>query len=73
MDVEAQFVRMTTGLVRIYQRTAPNWVRRQCLYSPCCSDYMILSLQKYGLFRGGTKGLLRILRCRRPYGGSDWP
>lgn len=30
---------------------------------PTCSEYMELSIEKYGVFKGAGKGLLRITRC----------
>jgi hypothetical protein len=45
-----------------------------CKYHPTCSEYMKLSLRKYGLIRGMGKGIWRILRCN-PWsdGGIDLP
>jgi putative component of membrane protein insertase Oxa1/YidC/SpoIIIJ protein YidD len=34
---------------------------------------MILSLQKYGVRKGLTKGLDRLKRCKIPNGGMDYP
>ncbi len=34
-----------------------------CRFSPSCSEYMKLTLKKYGFFIGLTKGIARILRC----------
>ena len=60
-------------LVRLYQVLAPERIRRKCRYEPSCSDYMILSLQKYGFLRGLVRGVQRLLRCKPPNGGSDPP
>ncbi len=45
-----------------------------CRYYPSCSEYAILSVQKYGAFRGTLKALWRVLRCN-PWskGGVDLP
>jgi len=61
------------SFVMFYQRFAPAWVRKQCLYYPCCSDYMVLSIKKNGSLFGAFKGVCRICRCRKPYGGVDFP
>ncbi len=74
---------LATGLIRVYQRTlSPDhsgWGKRffpggHCKFTPSCSEYMRLSLEKFGLVRGSLKGLWRILRCN-PWskGGSDLP
>ncbi|MFZ8825321.1 MAG: membrane protein insertion efficiency factor YidD [Candidatus Caldipriscus sp.] len=45
-----------------------------CRYYPTCSEYAMISLQKYGLFKGTLKSIWRILRCN-PFskGGIDLP
>lgn len=59
--------------VRIYQRYAPESIRNKCRFEPSCSEYMILSLQKYGLIKGLTKGICRLTRCNVHNGGFDYP
>ncbi len=61
------------GLVLVYKATAPLSLRAQCLFEPTCSTYMIMALQKYGLFIGLYKGIRRLLRCKHPNGGIDYP
>lgn len=60
-------------LIRFYQKKAPKKIREACLFTPSCSEYMILSIEKYGTIRGIIKGENRILRCRYPNGGIDYP
>ncbi len=59
--------------VHIYQRYAPEEMRLRCLYTPSCSEYMILAIQKYGCIRGIIKGIKRLRRCHYPNGGEDYP
>ena len=59
--------------VRVYQHYAPDKVRLRCVYQPSCSEYMILALEKYGLFVGLRKGIRRLDRCHPPNGGIDFP
>jgi uncharacterized protein len=67
-------------LIRIYQHTlsldhgilkifAPYG---RCRFHPTCSDYAIVAIEKYGLFKGTLKAVWRILRCN-PWnkGGYD--
>lgn len=65
--------RILICLVRIYQRFAPERVRNKCRFEPSCSQYMILSLQKYGLWKGLPKGIHRLKRCSTEDGGFDEP
>jgi len=60
-------------LIRIYQRYAPTRVRKSCRFEPSCSNYMILSLEKYGVFSGLYRGITRLGRCKPPNGGVDLP
>jgi len=65
--------RILICLVRIYQRFAPDSLRNKCRFEPSCSEYMILSLQKYGLWKGLAKGIDRLKRCNTDDGGFDYP
>ena len=61
------------ALIRSYQRLAPTGVRGSCRFTPTCSVYAIVSIETYGLVRGLSRALRRILRCRPPNGGIDEP
>ena len=60
-------------LVRLYQHTAPPRLRRSCRFEPSCSEYMILSIQKFGVLVGIKRGINRLMHCRPPHGGVDNP
>ena len=59
-------------VVKLYQRFAPMHVRQRCVFTPTCSDYMILSIKKFGLIRGVIKGIKRLKRCEGDY-REDYP
>lgn len=61
------------GAIRIYQRYAPASLRNKCRFEPSCSQYMLLSLEKYGLVKGLRKGVDRLRRCNVHGGGFDLP
>ena len=65
--------RIVLCLVRIYQRYAPASLRNKCRFEPSCSQYMILSIEKYGLRKGYKKGIHRLKRCNTDGGGFDFP
>lgn len=65
--------RILICLIHIYQRFAPDSLRNKCRFEPSCSQYMILSLQKYGLWHGLAKGIKRLRRCNTNDGGFDYP
>jgi len=61
-------------LVRFYQVCLGPLLPKVCRYYPSCSEYFVLSVQKYGPVRGTWKGICRICRCH-PWskGGFDPP
>ena len=70
-------------LIRVYQRTiSPDHGILSifypgpgaCRFNPTCSEYSILALKKYGLFKGLVKTITRLVRCNPwNYGGNDFP
>lgn len=66
--------RLLVLLVRGYQLGISPWLGRHCRFYPSCSQYFIVSVQRYGVIRGGLRGMWRICRCH-PWnaGGSDPP
>jgi hypothetical protein len=34
-----------------------------CRFHPSCSQYFLDAMAKYGVLKGGAKGVYRILRC----------
>ena len=61
-------------LVKFYQRflSPENFGIKVCRFTPSCSTYMYQAVEKYGVIKGGFKGLWRIVRCN-PFnkGGHD--
>ncbi len=62
---------MLVGLVRFYQLAVSPHLPSSCRYTPTCSTYAILALQKYGAARGTVLAVWRILRCN-PWGGHGY-
>lgn len=62
------------GLVRFYQLAISPLMPPSCRYTPSCSQYAILSFQKYGALKGLVLAVWRLLRCA-PWGrgGYDPP
>ena len=59
--------------IRLYQRFAPQHIRERCVFTPTCSDYAIISLNKYGLIIGSIRAIQRLRRCNYDHGGYDFP
>lgn len=69
------------GLIRFYQKA--SWFHKPifktlflsdkvCRFTPTCSEYCYLSIDKYGIIKGLPKCLVRIIKCN-PWnkGGKD--
>lgn len=61
-------------IVRFYQLAISPAFGPCCRFTPTCSQYCLLAIQKYGVFVGVLKTVWRILRCH-PFsrGGYDPP
>lgn len=42
-----------------------------CRYTPTCSQYMYEAIERYGIIKGVSLGVRRILRCH-PWGGRGY-
>jgi hypothetical protein len=60
------------SLIRLYQITLSPFLGQQCRFTPSCSEYTRLAIERYGACRGSWLGVRRILRCQ-PFcaGGHD--
>lgn len=65
--------RAVIWLVHLYQSRALDATRLRCVFTPSCSEYMILAVEKYGAVIGVVKGIRRLMRCHAPNGGEDYP
>ena len=59
-------------LILIYQRTISLLFPGTCRFSPSCSNYMSLSIKKYGLKVGIYMGLKRITKCHPFSKANSW-
>lgn len=59
-------------IIKIYQKYVSPLKRTRCPYFPCCSQYGLEAVEKYGVLKGGMLAAWRILRCN-PFskGGYD--
>lgn len=60
------------GSIKFYQKSISPMFPPSCIYTPTCSQYAIEAIQKYGILKGGSKAVRRVLRCT-PFhkGGYD--
>jgi uncharacterized protein len=59
-------------LLRIYQRYISPLLPPSCRFTPTCSEYAYVAIDRHGVVQGGWLGFRRILRCH-PFhpGGYD--
>jgi putative membrane protein insertion efficiency factor len=64
--------RVALGLLRAYKRLISPMLPPACRYTPTCSEYAMEAIERFGVLRGGSKAVARILRCH-PFvkGGYD--
>ena len=67
------FQKISIALVRVYQCAVSPFVggRAACRFTPTCSEYTKIAIEKHGCIRGTIMGLRRISRCR-PGGGYGY-
>jgi hypothetical protein len=58
--------------IRIYREYISPLKAPSCRFVPTCSEYAMIAVDRYGVFRGGWMALKRIMRCH-PFhkGGYD--
>lgn len=64
--------RALIALFRFYKGAISPYLPNACRFTPTCSEYAVLAVEKYGAFRGALLAFRRILRCN-PFskGGYD--
>tara|TARA_B100001093_G_C26375366_1_gene820566 strand:+ start:471 stop:695 length:225 start_codon:yes stop_codon:yes gene_type:complete len=63
--------RILLCVITIYQKVISPWTPSSCRYSPTCSSYAKVALEKHGLAKGLKLILIRIISCH-PWGGSGY-
>lgn len=59
-------------IIGFYRRFISPFLPDACIYSPSCSEYAMVAIERYGVLKGGWLALRRILRCNPFYkGGFD--
>lgn len=65
---------MVLKIIKFYQLFISPSLGQVCRFYPSCSEYSHQAIIKYGLIKGGWKGIKRILRCGSWHpGGVDIP
>lgn len=59
-------------LIKIYRVGISPYISPRCRFTPTCSKYAYMAIEKYGVIKGGFLSIRRILKCH-PFhkGGYD--
>jgi|UniRef100_A0A7C5KBM8 putative membrane protein insertion efficiency factor len=50
-------------IIRVYQKFISPLKGRSCIFYPTCSEYAIIAISRFGIFKGSFLAIKRILRC----------
>ncbi len=56
------------GILTFYQKMISPLTPPVCRYTPTCSEYAYIAIERFGILKGSVLALYRILRCH-PLGG----
>ncbi len=59
------------AMIRFYQTALSPYIGRRCRFLPTCSEYAWQAIDRYGLARGGSLAIRRIMRCH-PFGPGGY-
>jgi uncharacterized protein len=64
--------RLLLLLIRAYRYLLSPWWGNQCRFSPSCSEYAMLAIDRYGAWRGTWLAMRRVTKCHPwGHGGFD--
>jgi putative membrane protein insertion efficiency factor len=64
---------LVIGFLRFYKRWLSPMLPSACRFYPTCSEYMVQSIETYGVTRGVGRGIKRLLRCHPFHAGGFDP
>lgn len=66
--------RLVLAFLGAYKRYLSPHLPRACRFTPTCSEFAVLAIERYGFARGTVRAVARVLRCQ-PFhpGGIDLP
>ena len=57
--------------IRFYQRVLSPLTGPSCRFTPTCSEFAVVAIDRHGVLAGGWLAFKRILRCH-PFGGQGY-
>jgi putative membrane protein insertion efficiency factor len=59
--------------LRVYKRWLSPLLGPRCRFTPTCSEYAMLAIERFGALKGGWLALRRIARCHPLHSGGHDP
>ncbi len=61
--------------IKLYRLVFSPILPASCRFSPSCSEYALISVERFGVLKGGALAVRRILKCHPwgPVGGDPVP
>ena len=63
-------VRLALWAIQAYRFAISPLLGSNCRYTPTCSAYTMVALERFGFFRGLGLGVRRVLRCHPWHEGA---
>lgn len=60
-------------LIHLYRHTLSTLLGPCCRFTPSCSSYALLSIQRFGMMEGSLLSFKRLIRCHPFHPGGDDP
>jgi putative membrane protein insertion efficiency factor len=60
-------------LIHFYRYTFSTLLGPCCRFTPSCSSYALLSIQRFGIMEGSLLSFKRLIRCHPFHPGGDDP
>jgi uncharacterized protein len=59
--------------IKLYRTVISPLLGPTCRFNPTCSEYSIIAIDRYGIFKGGLLSVKRLLKCHPFHAGGDDP
>jgi len=64
---------LVAGTLRIYKQWLSPLLPTACRFQPTCSEYMMQAVERHGVVRGVSLGIIRLLKCHPFHAGGFDP